>query len=53
MIDHDEYHSVETQPIALYFNKNQVTFFNSFRVEYTEIKEFFSDKDETANVFRI
>ena len=55
MIDHDEYHSVETQPIALYFNKNQVTYFNSFGVEYTskEIKEFFSDKDVTANIFRV
>ena len=55
MIDHDEYHSVEIQPIALYFNKNQVTYFNSFGVEYTskEIKEFFSDKDVTANVFRV
>ena len=55
MIDHDEYHSVETHPIALYFNKNHATYFNSFGVEYTskEIKKFFSDKDVTANLFRI
>ena len=55
MIDHDEYHSVETQPIALYFNKNHVTYLNSFGVEHTskEIKKFFSDQDVTANLFRI
>ena len=55
MLDHDEYHSAETQAIALYFNKNQVTYFNSFGVEYTskEIKKFFRDEDATANLFRI
>lgn len=45
---------IGTHWIAFYANKNHITYFDSFRVEYIleEIKKFIGNKDVTANIYR-
>ena len=51
----DEYSDLGTHWIALYVYNNDVTYFDSFRVEHIpkEIKKFISDKNIKTNIFRI
>ena len=55
VINLDEYESVGTHWIALYINDNNVTYFNSFRVEHIpkEIKKFIGNKYIIKNIYRI
>ena len=49
----DEYADVGTRWIALFFNRNEIVYFNSFGVEHfpEEIKEFIGNKNTKANIF--
>ena len=49
----DEYADVGTHWIALFCNRGEVVYFNSFGVEYVpeEIKEFIRNKNIIANIF--
>ena len=51
----DEYADVGTQRIALFSNRSEIVYFNSFGVEYVpeEIKEFIEKKNIKANIFRV
>ena len=51
----DEYADVGTHWIALFCNRGEVVYFNSFGVEYVpeEIKEFVGNKNIKANIFRV
>ena len=51
----DEYADVGTQWIALFCNRNKIAYFNNFGVEHVpeEIKEFVSNKNIIANIFRV
>ena len=51
----DEYSDIGTHWIALYVQNNDVTYFDSFGVEYIqkEIKTFISNKRTKTNIFRI
>ena len=51
----DDYESIGTHWIALYMNNDNVTHFDSFRVEYIpkEIKKFIDNKNTTACIYRI
>ena len=51
----DEYELIGTNWIALYVNRDNVTNFNSFGVEYIpkEIKKFIGNKNITASIYRI
>ena len=51
----DECEDTGTHWIALFCNKKQVIYFDSFGVEYTpeEIKKFIVNKNITANIFRV
>ena len=53
MIKIDEYADVGTHWIALFCNRGEVVYFNSFGVEYVpeEIKEFIRNKNIIANIF--
>ena len=55
VINFDEYFDIGTHWIALYVNKQTVTYFDSFGVEHipTEIKKFINNKNIIANIFRI
>ena len=56
IINLDEYSDIGTHWVALYVQNNNVTYFNSFGVEYIpqEIKAFInSNKNITTNIFRI
>ena len=59
MINIDEYSNVGTRWIALFCEKNEIIFFNSFGVEYipNEIKElieeFPGNKNIKTNIFRV
>ena len=50
-----EYSDIWTHRIALYALNNNVTYFDSFRVEHIpkEIKKFIDDKTIKTNIFRI
>ena len=50
-----EYEWMEAHRIALYFNDNTVTYFNSFGVEQipTEIRKFIGNKNIITNIYRI
>ena len=52
-INLDEYESIESHWIALYVNGDNVTYFDSFRVEHIpkEIKKFIGNKYITTNIF--
>ena len=49
----DEYAYVGTHWIALFCNKNEIVYFDSFGVEHVpeEIKEFVGNKNIKANIF--
>ena len=55
VINLDEYSDIETHWIALYVQNNDVTYFDSFGVEYIpkEIKVFIGIKNIKTNIFRI
>ena len=53
VINLDDYTNVGTYRIALFCNKNEIVYFDSFGVEYIpeEIKEFIGNKNIKANIF--
>ena len=55
VINLDEYVDVGTHWIALFCNRNEIVYFDSFGVEHIpeEIKEFIGNKNIKANIFRV
>ena len=55
VINLDEYEDVGTHWIALFCNKSEIVYFDSFGVEDVpeEIKEFVGNKNIIANIFRV
>ena len=55
VINFDEYADTGTHWIALFCNKNEIVYFDSFGVEHIpeEIKEFIGNKNIKANIFRV
>ena len=55
VINLDEYKDVGTNWIALFCNRNEIVYFDSFGVEHVpkEIKEFIGNKNIKANIFRV
>ena len=55
VINLDEYSDIGTHWIVLYVQNNDVTYFDSFGVEYIwqEIKAFIDHKNIKTNIFRI
>ena len=55
MINLDEYKDVGTHWIALFCNRSEIVYFDSFGVEHIpeEIKEFIGNKNVKANIFRV
>ena len=55
VINLDEYADVGTHWIALFCNRSEIVYFNSFGVEHVpeEIKEFIGNKNIIANIFRV
>ena len=55
LINLDEYIDVGTHWIALFCNKNEVVYFDSFGVEHVpkEIKGFVENKNIKGNIFRV
>ena len=55
VINLDEHADVGTHWIALFCNRNEVIYFDSFGVEHVpeEIKEFIGNKNIKANIFRV
>ena len=55
VINLDEYADVGTHWIALFCNRNEIVYFDSFGVEHVpeEIKEFVENKNIIANIFRV
>ena len=55
IINLDEYADVGTHWIALFCNRNEIVYFNSFGVEHVpeEIKKFIGHKNIKANIFRV
>ena len=53
VINLDEYADVDTHWIALFCNRNEIVYFNSFGVEHIleEIKEFVGNKNMRGNIF--
>ena len=53
VINLDEYADVGTHWIALFCNRNEIVYFDSFGVEHVpkEIKEFIGNKNIKANIF--
>ena len=51
----DEYADVGTHWIALFYNRNENVYFNSFGAEHVpeEIKEFLGNKNIKTNIFRV
>ena len=51
----DEYADVGTHWIALFCNRNEIVYFDSFGVEHVpeEIKEFVGNENIIANIFRV
>ena len=54
-INLDEYSDIGTHWVALWVDNNDVTYFDSFRVEHIpkEIKTIIKNKNITRNIFRI
>ena len=54
IINLDEYESIETYCIAFYVNAENITYFDSFEIEYIpkEIKKFIGNKNIKTNIFR-
>ena len=55
VINLDEHADTGTHWIALFCNRNEIVYFDSFGVEHIpeEIKEFMSNKNIKANIFRV
>ena len=55
VINFDEYADVDTHWVALFCNKSEVVYFDSFGVEHVpeEIKEFIVNNNIIANIFRV
>ena len=55
VINFDEYAGVRTDWIALFCNRSEIVYFDSFGVEHVpeQIKEFIGNKNITANIFRV
>ena len=55
VINLDKYADVGTHWIALFCNRNEIVYFDSFGVEHVpeEIKEFIGNKNIKANIFRV
>ena len=55
VINLDEYADVGTHWIALFCNRNEIVYFDSFGVEHVpeEIKEFVGNKNIIVNIFRV
>ena len=55
VINLDEYADVGTHWIALFCNRNEIVYFDSFHVEHApkEIKKFVGNKDIKENIFRV
>ena len=55
VINLDEYADVGTHWIALFCNRNEIVYFDSFGVEHVpeEIKEFIGNKNIIVNIFRV
>ena len=55
VISLDEFADVGTYWIALFCNRNEIAYFDSFGVEHVpeEIKEFIGNKNIKANIFRV
>ena len=55
IINLDEYADVGTHWIALFCNRSEIVYFDSFGVEHVpeEIKEFIRNKNIIANIFRV
>ena len=55
VINLDEYADVGTHWIALFCNRNEIVYFNSFDVEHIpeEIQKFVGNKNMKANIFRV
>ena len=55
VINLDEYTDVSTHWIALFCNRSETAFFDSFGVEHVteDIKEFAGNKNIKANIFRV
>ena len=55
IINLDGYSDIGTHWVALYVKNNDVTYFDSFRVEHIpkEIKTFISNKNIKKNIFRM
>ena len=55
VINLDEYADTGTHWIALFCNKNEIVYFDSFGVEHVpeEIKEFIENKNIKADIFRV
>ena len=55
VINLDGYADVGTHWIALFCNRNEIVYFDSFGVEHVpeEIKEFVGNKNIKANIFRV
>ena len=53
VINLDEYADVDTHWMALFCNKNEIVYFDTFGVEHVteEIKEFIGNKNIIANIF--
>ena len=55
VVNLDEYADVGTHWIALFFNRSEIVYFDSFDVEYVpeEIKKFVGNKKIIAKIFRV
>ena len=55
IINYDEYADIGTRWTALFCNRSEVVYFDSFGVEHVleEIKEFVGNKNVKANIFRV
>ena len=55
VINLDEYADVGTHWIGLFYNRNEIVYFDSFGVEHVseEIKKFVGNKNIKANIFRV
>ena len=53
VINLDDYADVGTHWIALFCNRSEIVYFDSFGIEHVpeEIKEFFRNKNIKANIF--
>ena len=55
VINLDEYAHLGTHWVALFCNRSEIVYFNSYGIEYVpnEIKEFVGNKNIKASIFRV